>query len=137
MKPGPKSKTVAEKAAQGTLRKCRERDTIQFIEPSALPEQPDWLTVEGQEVWQDDISRVNAHMLATEKDSTSFANYCNLQGMIVRCWRTGEAPPVTALAEVRKLQELFGIGGARSRAQKAGGGASAPATNPFLKNGKR
>lgn len=137
MKPGPKRKTVAEKAASGTLQKSRERDTIQFVEPSALPSAPDWLTVEGQEVWQDDIARANELMLATEKDSTAFANYCNLQGMIVRCWRKGEAPPITALAEVRKLQELFGIGGARSRAVKAGAGALTPASNPFLKNGKR
>lgn len=137
MNRGPKRKTLAEKQASGTLQKCRERDTIQFIEPKALPEAPDWLTVEGQEVWQDDIGRVNELMLVTEKDSTGFANYANLQGMIVRCWRSGEAPPITALAEVRKLQELFGIGGARSRSVKAGSGAQTPASNPFLKNGKR
>jgi hypothetical protein len=57
--------------------------------------------------------------------------------MINKCWRTGEAPPVTALIEVRRLQELFGIAGARSRLQVKGAGAAGGGGNPFLRNGAR
>ena len=136
MNRGPKPQLPSEKAARGTLRKHRDGDVIEVVEPNALPMQPDWLTAEGQEVWQDDLGRVIASKLATERDSTAFANLCNLQGMIVKCWRAGEAPPVTALVEVRRLQELFGIAGARSRLRVKGMGTN-EGTNPFSRNGSR
>lgn len=136
MKRGPKPLTPAEKEARGTVQPVRDRDRTQIIEPHALPVMPDWLTAEGQEVWLDNIGRVMANRLVTERDSTAFGNFCNLQGMIVRCWRAGkEAPPITAIAEARKQMELFGIGGAKSRVSVKGDGGGA--TNPFARNGAR
>jgi hypothetical protein len=137
MKRGPKRLTPAEKEARGTARPHRDGDLIEVVEPNALPQQPAWLTAEGEEIWQDDLGRVIASRIVTERDSTAFGNYCNLQGMIVRCWRKGEAPPITALVEARRLQEVFGIAGARSRIQSKGGGAPGGSGNPFLRNGAR
>ncbi|QCO07523.1 hypothetical protein [Azospirillum argentinense] len=93
-------------------------DALQQEEAIHLPVQPDWLTPEGREVWAADIERIELGRLATARDSTSFANYCNLQGQIVRAWRLGETPPAAYLSESRKLQEIFGICGAQSRAQR-------------------
>jgi hypothetical protein len=137
MNRGPKRQTPGEKAAKGTLRKHRDGDVIEVVEPNALPSQPTWLTPEGEEIWQDDLGRVIASRIVTERDSTAFGNYCNLQGMIVQCWKKGEAPPVTALVEVRRLQEVFGIAGARSRMTSKGAGGPQGAGNPFLRNGAR
>lgn len=136
MKRGPKPLTPAEKEARGTVQPVRDRDRVQIVEPAAMPVMPDWLTAEGQEVWLDDLGRVQANRLVTERDSTAFGNYCNLQGMIVRCWRAGkEAPPITALAEARKMMELFGISGAKSRVSIKPTGSDGG--NPFARNGKR
>ena len=137
MQRGPKRLTPAEKEARGTSRPHRDAGVVEVIEPNALPQQPTWLTAEGEEVWQDDLGRVVSSKIVTERDSTAFGNYCNLQGMVVRCWRKGEAPPITALVEVRRLQEVFGIAGARSRLQLKGSGAPGGSTNPFLRNGAR
>lgn len=135
MKRGPKPLTPSEKEARGTVQPVRDRDRVQLVEPAAMPVMPEWLTAEGQEVWLDDLGRVQASRLVTERDSTAFGNYCNLQGMIVRCWRAGkEAPPITALAEARKMMELFGIGGARSRVSVKGGDSGE--ANPFKRNGR-
>jgi len=82
------------------------------------PVAPDWLTPEGREVWAVDIVRVERGRLATERDSTSFANYANLQGQIIKAWRLGETPPAAYLSESRKLAEIFGLCGAQSRPQR-------------------
>lgn len=112
MKPGPKSQLPSEKKAKGTFQPSRDGHRVEVIEPTAMPQQPNWLTPEAEEVWLDDIGRVK---LATESDSTLFANYCSLEGSIIKALRTGEVPPITAFTEVRKMQEVLGIGGARSR----------------------
>lgn len=112
MQRGPKAQLPSEKKAKGTFQKSRDGQKVQIIEPMSTPQQPDWLTVEAQEIWLDDVGRVK---LATEADSTLFANYCALQGFIIEAVRRGEVPSISAFTEVRKMQEVLGIGGARSR----------------------
>jgi hypothetical protein len=111
-----------------------------FISPNELPKRPDWLTPAGEEVWMDDIGRVAAGRLSGEADATMFGNYCNLQGAIIQAWRAlakgvpgAKAPPPTALSEVRKLQEMLGIAGVKSRIVKGAptGGGSQASGNPF------
>jgi hypothetical protein len=132
MQRGPKAQLPSEKKAKGTYQPVRDAHRIEVIEPMSTPAQPDWLTAEAQEVWLDDIGRVK---LATETDSTLFANYCSLQGAIVKAIRKSETPPIAAFTEVRKMQEVLGIGGARSRVgMKPDGAAGA---NVFGRNGKR
>jgi hypothetical protein len=121
--------------ARGTYKPSRHGNTIEFTEPDSLPQRPDWLTEEGGEVWLDDVGRVSAHRLVTEKDAMAFAQYCNLMGACIKAWRAGSVPPVTAIAETRKMAELFGICGARSRVKVAQMGEAG--ANPFTRNGRR
>lgn len=132
MQRGPKAQLPSEKKAKGTYQPVRDAGRIQIIEPASMPQRPDWLTSEAGEVWLDDVGRVR---LVTEADSTLFANYCTLQGGIIKAIRAGgEFPPISAFAEVRKMQEVLGIGGARSRiGVKPEGGK----TNVFGRNGSR
>ncbi len=134
MKRGPKPLLPSEKEARGTLQPVRDSHKVEIVEPSSMPQMPDWLSAEAQEIWLDDIGRVTASRLVTERDTSAFANYCSLQASIVKCWKAGEVPPITALAEARKLQEIFGIAGARSRVQVR---PEAGAGNPFARNGRR
>jgi hypothetical protein len=67
-----------------------------------------------------------------------FGNYCNLQGCIIMAWRklaSGDpeatAPPIVAINRVTKMQEYFGIAGAKSRVLKMDKGG--PSGNPFDK----
>lgn len=132
MQPGPKRQLPSEKKAKGTYQPVRDGNRIEIIEPMSMPQRPDWLTSEAGEVWLDDVGRVR---LATESDSTLFANYCTLQGGILKAIRANEMPPVAAFAEVRKLQEVLGIAGARSRVGvKSGDGKTG---NVFGRNGSR
>ncbi len=135
MKRGPKPELPSTKAVRGTLQRCRDAGRIEVVEPDALPAKPDWLTTAGEEVWIDDIGRVSVGRLVTERDSTMFANYCNLQGAITMAWRSGEVPPAAHLMEARKMAEQFGIFGAKSRLKVDGDGGKT--SNPFAKNGIR
>jgi hypothetical protein len=133
MKGGRKATPPSIHIAQGTYQPCRHAGTVEIVEPDSLPRQPDWLTDAGRQIWLDDIGRVSSTRLVSESDSTAFANYCNLQGAITLAWQSGQVPPTTALAEVRKMQELFGLGGAKSRLKAANGGKT---SNPFSALGK-
>jgi hypothetical protein len=135
MKRGPKPDLPSQKLARGTFRPSIDAGKVEVIEPNAMPVQPDWLTAEGEEVWMDDLGRVSEGRLVGEKDSTQFANYCNLQGAINKAWRSGECPPVAALTEARRMAEQFGIFGAKSRLQQKGDPGQTK--NPFSRNGRR
>ncbi len=139
MKRGRKPVAPSEKAARGTLQPCRDAGKIEFVEPDSLPQRPDWLTAAGEEIWIEEVGRVMASRLASEKDSTMFANYCNLQGAISLAWRAGDVPPAAMLMEARKMAEQFGLFGARSRVKSSGGPGglpSGPVANPFVRNGR-
>lgn len=133
MKRGPKPELPSTKVARGTLQPVRDAGRIEMVEPDALPNQPDWLTPAGEEVWQDNVGRVAQTKLANERDSTLFATYCNLVGACVMAWRAGEAPPAAYLTEVRRLSELFGLAGARSRIRNGAIDGKA-GQNPFVRN---
>ena len=131
MKRGPKPQLPEIKRQRGTYRPCRDNGPkIELAAPGDLPQKPNWLTAAGEQVWIDDIGRVASVGLVTELDTTCFGTYCNLQGAAILVWRAGGVPPITALAEIRKLAEIFGIAGARSRIGTSGAGSEA-AANPF------
>ena len=135
MNRGRKPEPPSTKLARGTYQPCRDGFRVELVEPNAMPIQPDWLTEAGGEVWRDDIGRVSGRSLVTEADSTMFASYCNLQGACTLAWRTGAVPPAAHLMEVRKLAELFGIAGGKSRVKTGGDGPKS--SNPFAAHGKR
>ena len=74
--------------------------------------------------------------LASEVDSALLGTLANLQGALAAAWRAGGVPPIAAIAEHRRLCELFGIAGARSRlvVVKPRTGSD---PNPFSRNGRR
>lgn len=135
MQGSPKRNLPAEKIARGTYRDDRDDGIAEVVVPDALPTSPDWLTTEGEEIWQDDIGRIAAVRLVSEEDSTVFATYCNLMGAIIKCWRAGEVPPAAHLTEARKMAEQFGLFGRKSRL--IAGGPDDGKNNPFARNGKR
>jgi hypothetical protein len=126
--------TPSEKRRRGTLRPCREVGVVELVEPDALPIMPDWLTAEGRDAWLENVGRVAATRLVNERDSALFAVLCNLQGNLAACWAAGDVPPAAHLGEFRRLCELFGLAGARSRLTFA---IERSEVNPFSRNGRR
>ena len=135
MKRGTKPTLPSVKEARGTFQPYRDGNKVEIVAPHDLPIEPDWLTPHGSEVWIDEIGRVSASFFVTERDSTMFANYCNLQGAINQAWRAGEVPPAAHLMEARKMAEQFGIFGAKSRLTIADPGKQSG--NPFARNGRK
>lgn len=130
MQRGPKPQLPSVKELRGTFKPCRDAGKVEVIEPDSMPIQPEWLTEAGQQVWLDEIGRVADGAFATEKDSTMFATFCNLQGAITMAWQSGAIPPAGALVEARKMAEQFGLFGRKSRLQQ--GAPSVSKKNPFL-----
>ncbi len=133
MKRGVKSGLPSIKAERGTLRADRgHMNLVELVAPNDMPQRPDFLTTIGEEVWIDNISRVTANRLVTERDAEIFASYCNLAGANRLAWCAGGVPPMAALSEMRRLSEFFGIAGAKSRVvpREIAGNATA---NPYDK----
>lgn len=145
MKPGPKPEPASEHAKRGTLQPVRHgprKDALSgiiegvAIQANGMPQRPEWLTVEAQMVWEDDVARVVELGFVTERDQTMFAQYCQVVGACNACWKTNAVPPAAYLTEARKLAEMFGILGSKSRV-KGKGDAGGATQNPFLKHGRR
>lgn len=134
MKRGPKAETPAVKRGRGTFKPYRDAGRVEVIAPNALPVQPTWLTEAGHQEWLDQVGRVASTRLATEADSLLFATFCNLAGSLALCWQSGAVPPAAHLVEVRRLGELFGLAGPRSRVGAPPPGK--PEENPFMKERK-
>ena len=128
MKPLP----TALKRLRGTERKDRAPVAIRIAAPSDLPVRPEWLTPAGEEAWANELGRASSVGFATELDSALFGSFCNLLGAADLIWRRGEVPPVAHLAEIRKLAELFGLAGERSRVGRTQGPPSISPADEFL-----
>jgi hypothetical protein len=74
----------------------------------------------------DNVSRVSG---LNEVDSLLWAYYCNLAGAVATAWRCGQPPPNSYGVELRRLSELFGIAGPKSRVGAPGAVRKEP--NPF------
>lgn len=138
MKPGRKAETPTAKAARGTLRPIRDGLKTEVIVPGNPPIQPDYLTAEAIEVWQEVIGRVMAAGV-TEVDSALFARYCSLEALVRKAFNAGGPPPPSAyLTVLRQHEELLRIAGPKSR---VGGGSASDggkaSGNPFVRNGHR
>jgi hypothetical protein len=136
----PPAKLPSQHIADGTFQACRHGDLTEtlpnslVVSPSDLPIPPEWLTEAGREVWDEDIGRVSSIRMVTELDSTMFAQYCNLQGATVACWRSGEVPPAAHLNVLRLMSDAFGLYGRKSRVMQKGSASDTIKQNPFLKN---
>jgi hypothetical protein len=131
MRRGPKPETPSVKANSGTFRPHRDRFKVEVVTPSTLPVKPDWLSAAGELIWRENVARA-ATFGVTEHDSVIFTIFCNLTGEIAEAVRAGKAGSVAAQTEVRRLGELLGLAGPKSRiivdnSAPEGGG------NPFVR----
>jgi hypothetical protein len=122
-----------EKRARGTYAPFRDADRVEFIEAPSVPAEPASLTEGGRQVWLDIIPHV-AGRLAGERDSLLLGQLANLTAACNAAWASGAAPPAAHLAEVRRLCEIFGLAGRRSRMGVLPAGRAEP--NPFTRNGR-
>ncbi len=147
MKRGPKAELPSEHLKRGTLQPSRHGSrkaaASQFAEiaenavtlASAMPGKPDSLSAEAQLVWDDDIARAVQGGYVAERDQTMFAQYCQVVGACNACWKTGAVPPAAYLTEARKLAEMFGLLGAKSRVKGKSDGAETD--NPVARSARR
>jgi hypothetical protein len=114
MRRGPKPELPSLKARSGTFRPHRDRFKVEILTSSTFPVKPDWLTAAGQTIWDENIARA-ATIGLTEHDSVVFAIFCNLTGEIAQAMRAGKMVSIAAQTEVRRLAELLGLAGPKSR----------------------
>ncbi len=116
MKRGPKTGTSGEKHQRGTYRPDRHAAlTDQPPGNDQPPTPPDWLTARGLEVWGELVPHVVRSRMATDDDSTGLGNLANLIGALATAWQAGDVPPISALAEARRMAAAFGLAGVVSR----------------------
>ncbi len=134
MKNGRKPEPQSVIAARGTFRGDRHAARIETYAPADPPVPPEELTERGRTVWAEEVTRAIAAG-ACEFDSSLFASYCELTAAIRAAWISGEGPipPAAHLSEHRKLSELFGLAGPKSRTCGPGGDER----NPFSRNGRK
>ncbi len=134
MKRGRKPEPPSTKLARGTLQPVRDGAKAEIIVPGDPPVQPDYLTAEAIDVWQEELGRVMAAGLA-EIDSSLFARYCSLEALVRQAFNSGgEPPPAAYLTVLRQYAELLGIAGRKSRVGKVTNDPT-QSRNPFSRNG--
>lgn len=136
MKRGPKAEPPSQKLARGTFQPVRDGHKDEIIVPGSPPQMPDYLTPAAEIVWQEEIGRVMATGV-TEIDSSLFARYCSLEALIRQAFGSSpEPPPAAYLTEARRMAELLGIAGRKSRVGKIADDPT-QSSNPFARNGHR
>lgn len=134
MNRGRKAEPPSQKAARGTIQPCRDAGRTEVIVAGSPPVQPEYLSPEAIDVWQEELGRVMATGVV-EIDSSLFARYCSLEALIRKAFRAGgEAPPAAYLTEARRMAELLGIAGRKSRVGKVADDPTKE-VNPFRRNG--
>ena len=138
MQRGPKPQPPEVKFARGTVQPVRDARTQEVVVAGDPPIMPDYLTLEAQLVWQEEIGRVMASG-NTELDSSLFARYCALEvllriGFEEALKGNGQPPPAAYITAQRQTAELLGIAGRKSRVGKVADGGQGRA-NPFARNG--
>ena len=129
MQRGPKPQLPALKLEKGTYQPCRDGNRVELVAPDELPRKPDWLTAGGEEVWIDDVGRAAQVKLASEADTTMFANYSicraasSWRGVrlpaAIRKHRRRRSPPSTKLRKCRSISALPAQRAGSSRSTKA------------------
>ena len=131
MKTGRRIANPAAKQLAGTYRNDRHGSIVHLLSPSPdAPVRPAYLSPEAAVVWDEELRRVVASG-ATEADSSLFARYCECEASFRRCITLGDLPKAALLTELRRMCELLGIGGFRSRLSKVSLKGSEPEISPF------
>lgn len=127
MKRGKKPLAPETKHARNTFQPCRDGAKVSIAVPDAPPLMREGLSIGAQLVWHENLGRVMGNGIA-DTDSDMFANYCELEAALRESWAAGAAPPPTsAISECRKMAELMGLTGPKSRVLNP----TAPVKNRF------
>lgn len=102
---------------------------MEIVGANDPPVTPDYLSPEAQIVWQEEVARVMS-VGVCELDSSIFGRYCSIEAVVRNVHANGQAAPAAYLTELRRMAELLGIAGPKSRVQKVDQGKS---SNPFGK----
>lgn len=129
MQRGPLAGPPSQKLARGTFKPSRDGDLAEIVTTSDPPMMPD-LTPEAEIVWQQQLPRVMATGVV-ELDSEFFSIYCHLIAAIRKVHAVGDAAPASHYTEARRLSELLGIAGPKSRVGRTP--PQKPVSNPFSK----
>ncbi len=129
MQRGTKPTPPSVKEARGTLQPWRDGERVEIVVPSDPPLAPA-LTPSAQVVWETELPRVMAAGVV-ELDSGLFGVYCHLKAAVDQCFASDETPPMSSITELRRLSELLGIAGPKSRVGRAP--PPKPDGNPFTK----
>lgn len=131
MKTGRRVANPNLKKLAGTFRDDRHGAIVELVTPPRnVPVAPGYMTKEARIVWDEDFDRVVA-CGAVEADSGCFATYCALEAACRPILMSGELPKAAYLVELRRLRELLGIAGHRSRLGKATAQDGAARSSPF------
>lgn len=137
MQRGRKAAPPSEKAARGTLRPIRDGLKTEIVVAGDPPIQPDYLTAEAIDVWQEVVGRVMSAGVR-EVDSALLARYCSLEALVRKAFNANaEPPPAAYLTVLRQHEELLRIAGPKSRVAGGGGADAGKSSNPFARNGQR
>lgn len=138
MQRGRKPDPPAVKASRlGKLPGTEDFGRQELVVPGSPPMMPEYLTPKAQIVWQEEIGRVMS-VGVVEVDSSLFARYCSLEALVRQSLEAGaEPPPAAYLTELRRMGELLGIAGRKSRVGGKVGDDPTKTTNPFARNGNR
>lgn len=129
MKGGNKGEPPDTKLVRGTWRHDRDGSKVQIMTPDDPPMMPD-MTPEAEIVWQQQLPRVMATGVV-EFDSEFFAAYCHVVAAMRKVHAEGVAAPGSIYTEFRRMSELLGIAGPKSRVGRAP--PPKPDGNPFSK----
>ncbi|KTT98689.1 hypothetical protein [Sphingomonas sanguinis] len=130
MKTGRRIANPTAKALAGTFRADRHADITEIGTPAkSAPIPPRYLTKEARSVWREELDRVTACGI-TDADSSLFARYCTMEALYRDQISAGELPKAALLTELRRMAELLGIAGLRSRLARVGT-ADKPTASPF------
>lgn len=121
MKTGRRITNPSPKMLAGTYRKDRHADIMGLAAPARNePVMPAYLTVGAKLVWNKEMRRVAACGV-TEADSSLFARYWECEAAFRIEVLAGGLPKSALLTELRRMAELLGIAGLRSRLARTGG----------------
>jgi hypothetical protein len=126
---GRKPELPSTKIQRATYRRDRGA-SFEITTPRDLPQIVDALiTPRARDIWTDIIGP-SASAGATSADSILLTLFANLLADLARCYEVHEAPPMSAIAEARKIADALGMAGPKSRiARGVRPGGEQP--NPF------
>jgi phage terminase small subunit len=140
VKRGAKKNPTSEKAKRGTLQPSRDAGVFEIAVSTDPPMQPDYLRPAAIEVWQENLPRVMQTGVA-EVDSDLFARYCSMEALVRKAFREvdageGDPPPAAWLTELRRVSELLGIAGRKSRIGTVADAQTKTKSGTFGNNGR-